>query len=176
MKPPIDIPSATLSLTFLRSHLCLGCSRGFELLDLETGKFESLLDPADTSLDFVIKRESLKPISLHRIGKEFLLNYSDFSFFINRNGWRSRPDWIIQWECNPQHIILSYPYLVAFDHSLIEVRNMDTELVRVIHGEGIRFLCASNHDILYAVENEKGGDEVVSLNFWEQQNKKPTAK
>lgn len=169
-KPPIDIPSATLSLSFLRTHLCLGCSRGFELLDLDKGKFESLLDPADTSLDFVIKRESLRPISLYRIGKEFLLNYSDFSFFINRNGWRSRPDWIIQWECTPQHIVLSYPYLVAFDHNMIEIRNMDTELLRVIQGESIRFLHESAHDILYAVENERGQDEVVSINFWEKQH------
>lgn len=168
VKPPIDVPSATLSISFLRSHLCLGCSRGFELLELETGKFESLLDPADTSLDFVIKRESLKPISLYRIGKEFLLNYSDFSFFINRNGWRSKPDWIIQWECTPQRIVLSYPYLIAFDQNLIEIRNMDTVLVRVIHGESIRFLHEFARDILYAVENEKGQDEVVSLNFYEK--------
>lgn len=172
VKPPIDVPSATLSMSFLRSHLCLGCSRGFELLELETGKFESLLDPADTSLDFVIKRESLKPISLYRIGKEFLLNYSDFSFFINRNGWRSKPEWIIQWECTPQRIVLSYPYLIAFDHSLIEIRNMDTELVRVIHGESIRFLHEFAQDILYAVENDKGQDEVVSLNFWEKNSSK----
>lgn len=169
---PIEIPSATLSLSFLRSHLCLGCSRGFELLDLETGKFESLLDPADTSLDFVIKRESLRPISLYRIGKEFLLNYSDFSFFINRNGWRSRPDWIVQWECTPQNIVLSYPYLVAFDSNLIEIRNLDTELMRVIHADNVKLIRESAQDIVYSFDNEKGKNEVVSLNFWEKSKDK----
>lgn len=176
LNSPIEIPSATVSLSFLRSHLCLGCSRGFELLDLESGKFESLLDPADTSLDFVIKREWLRPISLYRIGKEFLLNYSDFSFFINRNGWRSRPDWIIQWECTPQNIVLSYPYLVAFDQNLIEIRNLDTELMRVIHADNVKLIRESAHDIVYSFENDKGKNEVVSLNFWEKAKKKKTEK
>lgn len=170
-KPLIEIPSATQSLTYLRSHLCLGCSKGFELLDLETLKIESLLDPADTSLDFVIRRESLRPISLYRIGKEFLLNYSDFSFFINSNGWRSRPDWMIQWECMPQDIILSYPYLVAFDNNFIEIRSVESDLLRVISGDNIRFLHESTHDILYVHENDRGYDEVVSLNFWEKQRR-----
>lgn len=171
-----EIPSATYTLTYLKRHLCLGCARGFELLDLDTMKIESLLDPADTSLDFVIRKDSLKPLSLYRINKEFLLNYSEFSFFINGNGWRSRPDWIIHWEGTPHQIVLSYPYLIAFDSSFIEIRDMDRELLRIIPSENIRFLHESASDLVYVHENEAGHDEVVSINFWEKQQKKQKSK
>lgn len=170
-KPAVDVPSSMISVSYLRSHLCLGCSKGFELLDLNTLKIEELLDPADTSLDFVIKRDSLRPISIYRINKEFLLNYSDFSFFINGNGWRSKPNWIIQWESSPKQIVLCYPYLIGFESGFIEIRTMNTDLLCAIPGENIRFLHESTHEILYAVDDERGGDKIISLNFWEKQKK-----
>ncbi|PRT56608.1 Rho1 guanine nucleotide exchange factor 1 [Wickerhamiella sorbophila] len=170
-KQPVEVPSQMLSICYLRQHLCLGCAKGFELLGLHNMNIESLLDPADTSLDFVIRKDSLRPISIYRLDKEFLLNYSDFSFFINSSGWRSRPNWMIQWESVPQHIVLRYPYLVAFESNFIEIRNMDTELLRAIPGENIRFLQESTHEILYVHENENGFDEVVSMNFWEKQRR-----
>ena len=90
---------------FLRSTLCVGCAKGFEVVSLETTERQALLDQADTSLDFVTRKENVKPIHIERLNGEFLLNYSDFSFFVNRNGWRARPDWKIEWEgcCKPLH-------------------------------------------------------------------------
>jgi hypothetical protein len=161
------IPSETLSISFLKRKLCVGCGKGFEIVDLNTLETQSLLDPADTSLDFAIRREALKPSSIYRLHSDFLLNYSDFSFFVNGNGWRSRPDWMIHWEGLPQHFALSYPYLIAFEPSFIEIRHMDTgEIVRVITGENIRFLHESTREILYVHEDENGFDEIVSLDFW----------
>lgn len=165
------IASEIISISFLTSKLCVGCAKGFEVVSLEkTLETQSLLDPADTSLDFVIRREALKPMAIYRLQKDFLLNYSDFSFFVNRNGWRSRSDWRIHWEGLPQGFALTYPYVIAFEPSFIEIRHLDTaELVKVITGENIRFLHENTCEITYVYEDpENGFDVVVSLDFWEK--------
>lgn len=161
------VQSEIISISFLTSRLCIGCTKGFEIVSLETLETQSLLDPADTSLDFVIRREALKPMAIYRLHKDFLLNYSDFSFFVNRNGWQSKSDWRIHWEGLPQGFALSYPYVIAFEPSFVEIRHIDTaELVRVITGENIRFLHENTREIMYAYEDEDGYDVVASLDFW----------
>lgn len=72
------------SIHFLKTTLCVGCSKGFEIVDLESLDTQGLLDPADASLDFVRKRENLRPMAIYRIENEFLLCYDGMSF-INRN-------------------------------------------------------------------------------------------
>ncbi|KAL1991752.1 hypothetical protein VTN49DRAFT_5060 [Thermomyces lanuginosus] len=161
------IPAESSSVHFLRSTLCVGCARGFELVSLETTDSQSLLDQADTSLDFVARKENVKPIHIERMNGEFLLNYSDFSFFVNRNGWRARPDWKISWEGTPNSFALSYPYILAFEPNFIEIRHIETsELIHILTGKNIRMLHSSTREILYAYEEEDGEDVVASLDFW----------
>ncbi|KAE8350167.1 putative Rho guanyl nucleotide exchange factor [Aspergillus coremiiformis] len=161
------IPAESSSIHFLRSTLCVGCARGFEVVSLETTETQSLLDQADTSLDFVARKENVKPIHIERMNGEFLLNYSDFSFFVNRNGWRARPDWKISWEGNPNAFALSYPYILAFEPNFIEIRHIETsELIHIMTGKNIRMLHSSTREILYAYEDESGEDVVASLDFW----------
>lgn len=162
--------SEPVSISFLKTRLIVGCTKGFEIVSLD-GKSESILDPADTSLDFITNREGLKPLAIHRIASNFLLSYSDFSFYINKNGWRTRADWIINWEGMPQNFSLWYPYLLAFEPNFIEIRNVDNgELLRVILGENIRLLHTGSQEILYAYEDERGYDVVASLDFWDKTN------
>lgn len=161
------IPAESSSIHFLRSTLCVGCARGFEVVSLETTETQSLLDQADTSLDFVARKENVKPIHIERMNGEFLLNYSDFSFFVNRNGWRARSDWKISWEGNPNAFALSYPYILAFEPNFIEIRHIETsELIHIMTGKNIRMLHSSTREILYAYEDESGEDVVASLDFW----------
>ncbi|KAJ5134203.1 Rho1 guanine nucleotide exchange factor 1 [Penicillium atrosanguineum] len=161
------IPAESSSIHFLRSTLCVGCARGFEVVSLETTETQSLLDQADTSLDFVARKENVKPIHIERMNGEFLLNYSDFSFFVNRNGWRARPDWRISWEGNPTAFALSYPYILAFEPNFIEIRHVETsELIHIMTGKNIRMLHSSTREIIYAYEDEAGEDVVASLDFW----------
>ncbi|KAJ6110241.1 hypothetical protein N7486_002476 [Penicillium sp. IBT 16267x] len=161
------IPAESSSIHFLRSTLCVGCARGFEVVSLETTETQSLLDQADTSLDFVARKENVKPIHIERMNGEFLLNYSDFSFFVNRNGWRARPDWRISWEGNPNAFALSYPYILAFEPYFVEIRHVETsELIHIMTGRNIRMLHSSTREIIYAYEDEKGEDVVASLDFW----------
>ncbi|KAJ9612376.1 RHO1 GDP-GTP exchange protein 2 [Cladophialophora chaetospira] len=163
------IPAESTSVHYLRSTLCVGCARGFEVVSLETTERQSLLDQADTSLDFVTRKENVKPIHIERLNGEFLLNYSDFSFFVNRNGWRARPDWKITWEGTPQAFALNYPYILAFEPSFIEIRHIETsELIHVMTGKNVRMLHSSTREILYAYEDETGEDVIASLDFWTQ--------
>ena len=66
--------------------MCVGCSRGFEIVDLESLDTQGLLDPNDESLEFVRKRENLRPMVIYRILNEFLLCY-DGEFFFSFGGW-----------------------------------------------------------------------------------------
>ncbi|KAI4166315.1 MAG: hypothetical protein LQ342_000205 [Letrouitia transgressa] len=160
------VPAESSSIDFLRSKLCVACSRGFEVVSLETLETQPLLDHADTSLDFVTRKDN-NPVSIERLNGEFLLHYTDFSFFVNRNGWRARPDWIINWEGRPQSFALSHPYLLAFEPSFIEIRHLETAaLVHIITAKNARMLHVSTSEILYAYEDEAGEDIVASLDFW----------
>ncbi|KAG9234100.1 CNH domain-containing protein [Amylocarpus encephaloides] len=162
------IPTESSSIHFLKSKLCVACARGFEVVSLETLETQSLLDQADTSLDFVARKENVKPIHIERLNGEFLLNYSDFSFFVNRNGWRARPDWRIDWEGQPQSFALSYPWILAFELNFIEIRNIDTNAVHIVPHKNIRMLHTSTREIIYAYEDERGEDVVAAIDFWPQ--------
>lgn len=64
------------SLHFLRNRLCVGCAKGFEIVDLETLDTQSLLDPEDSSLDFIQKRDNVRPMAIYRVEQDFLLCYN----------------------------------------------------------------------------------------------------
>jgi len=101
--------------------MCVGCSRGFEIVDLETLETQGLLDPEDGTLDFARKRENLRPMALYRIQNEFLLCYDgalcfllmrffsvllkrccvEFAFYVNKSGQRTRNEFMVFWEGQP---------------------------------------------------------------------------
>lgn len=157
--------SDPISISFLRTRLCIGCTKGFEILSLEEGKKEPILDEADPSLDFATQKEQVNPLAIHKLGKDFLLSYSEFSFLINRNGWRTKHYWGIFWEGNPTNIALFYPYLLSFESNFIEIRDLETcNLIRALVGENIRFLHSNEHEAMYVCE-ENGYDVIVSIDF-----------
>ncbi|KAK5170553.1 RHO1 GDP-GTP exchange protein 2 [Saxophila tyrrhenica] len=162
------IPMESNSIHFLRSKLCVGGAKGFEIVSLETLETQSLLDQADTSLDFVARRENVKPIYIERNTSEFLLCYNDFSFYVNKNGWRARGDWKILWEGSPQAFATwGERYILAFEPEFIEIRGSDTGgLVCIQTAKGVRFLHQSTREILFAYEDEMGEDVIASLDFW----------
>ncbi|KAF2165449.1 hypothetical protein M409DRAFT_24298 [Zasmidium cellare ATCC 36951] len=162
------IPMESNSIHFLRSKLCVGGAKGFEIVSLETLETQSLLDQADTSLDFVARKENVKPIYIERNTSEFLLCYNDFSFYVNKNGWRARGDWKILWEGSPQAFATwGEKYILAFEPEFIEIRQSDTGgLVCIQTHKNIRFLHQSTREILFAYEDEVGDDVIASMDFW----------
>lgn len=143
------IPMESNSIHFLRSKLCVGGAKGFEIVSLETLETQSLLDQADTSLDFVARREGVKPIYIERNTSEFLLCYTDFSFYVNKNGWRARGDWKILWEGAPNAFATwGEKYILAFEQEFIEIRQSDTGgLVCIQTHKNIRFLHSSSREV-----------------------------
>ena len=158
--------SEPVSISFLKANLCIGCKKGFQIVSISQNAHESLLDPADTSLEFALK-DTLKPIAIYRVGNIFLLCYTEFAFFVNNQGWRKKDSHIIYWEGEPQKFAVWYPYILAFDSNFIEIRKIDTgELVRCILGDKIRLLQTNTQEILYVYEDARGYDTVASLDFW----------
>ena len=74
------IPSESTSIHFLKTKLCVGCTRGFEIVDLESLLTQGLLDPEDEDLGFAIKVDHLEPIALYRVYGLFLLCYNGYSY------------------------------------------------------------------------------------------------
>ncbi|SMN18683.1 similar to Saccharomyces cerevisiae YGR070W ROM1 GDP/GTP exchange protein (GEP) for Rho1p [Maudiozyma saulgeensis] len=158
--------SEPVSISFLKANLCVGCKKGFQIVSITQNAHESLLDPADTSLEFAL-RDTLKPMAIYRVGNMFLLCYTEFAFFVNNQGWRKKDSHIIYWEGEPQKFAIWYPYILAFDNNFIEIRKIESgELVRCILGDKIRLLQSNTQEILYAYEDLRGFDTVASLDFW----------
>ncbi|KIJ55760.1 hypothetical protein M422DRAFT_220565 [Sphaerobolus stellatus SS14] len=138
------IPVESSSLHYLRTKLCVGCERGFEIIDLETLDTQDILHPDDKSLEFVQKNDTpVRPMAIYRIGPDFLLCYDEYAFYINRNGFRKRPEFMINWEGYPTAFALHYPYLLAFEPNFVEIRHVETgQLSQIIQGNNLRCLYA----------------------------------
>ncbi|KAF8216845.1 CNH domain-containing protein, partial [Mycena galopus ATCC 62051] len=140
------IPAESTSIHYLKTRMCIGCSKGFEIVDLESLETQGLLDPSDESLEFVRKRENLRPMAICRINNDFLLCYDgvlQFAFYVNRTGRRSRKEFMVFWEGTPTGFALHEPYVLAFEPSFVEIRHVETGLMsQVIQGSNLRLLFA----------------------------------
>ncbi|KAJ7734394.1 CNH domain-containing protein [Mycena olivaceomarginata] len=124
------IPVESTSIHYLKTRMCIACSRGFEVIDLESLETHGLLDPSDKSLNFVLKPKRTLPfftsprvlpcpMAIYRIHTEFLLCYNgearslryvgllaevswiEFAFYIDKSGRRSRSEFMISWDGKP---------------------------------------------------------------------------
>ncbi|PKK48841.1 hypothetical protein CI102_6327 [Trichoderma harzianum] len=140
------IPKETFSVHFLKSKICFASRQGFEVVSLETLETQTLLDETDASIEFALQNGP-RPIHIQRIDEEFLLNYTDFSFFVDRNGKRSRPQLRLDWNGSPQRFALSYPWIFAFESKFIELRNIETGAIHIIPHKNLRMLHCSSHEV-----------------------------
>ncbi|KAJ9070514.1 RHO1 GDP-GTP exchange protein 2 [Entomophthora muscae] len=139
------IPSGYTSLHFLKTKLCVGCAKGFEIVDLETLNTQGLLDDTDPSLNFILKREIVRPIAIFRVqSRDFLLCYDEFAFYVDKDGRRARLDFIIMWEGEPASFAYEYPYILGFNPDFIEIWHVETcKLAQVIPTGNSRSLCVT---------------------------------
>ena len=134
----IHLPSQTLSLTFLKTKICIGCDRGFELIDISTLQSQSLLDVSDESLAFVVDKENLAPLGLYKLDDtEFMLCYQEFGICVDKMGRNTRPNSdkgpAMTWLCSPHGCYYRPPFIFLFATNMIEIRNVITgNLVQVI--------------------------------------------
>ncbi|KAJ2552446.1 RHO1 GDP-GTP exchange protein 2, partial [Coemansia sp. RSA 1933] len=77
--------------------------------------------------DIVSAEESSgQAMAICKVGREFLLCYESFAFYIDNFGRRSRPDIFIRWEMRPQVITFRHPYIVAINPKFLEIRHVET--------------------------------------------------
>jgi hypothetical protein len=50
----------------------------------------------------------------------------EYAFYIDSKGNRLFTKFLIEWEGTPESFAFSYPYVMAFDSSFIEIRNVIT--------------------------------------------------
>jgi len=80
-------------------------------------------------------------VAIYRIENEFLLCYDDFAFYIDRGGRRSRRNFLVHWEGSPTSFAFEYPYVLAFEPTFVEIRNVETGAIsQVIQGNNLRCL------------------------------------
>ncbi|KAF7370346.1 RhoGEF Rgf2 [Mycena sanguinolenta] len=145
--------SEVTSIHYLKTRLCVAGSSGFGVIDLENLETQGLLDPSDEALHFFAKKpprsflpwqhraEPPRPMVMYRIHTEFLLCYDKFAFYVDRSGKRARNEVMITWEGQPTGFALRWPYVLAFSPSFVEIRNIESGVIRQkIPGSNIRLL------------------------------------
>ncbi|KAJ2448766.1 RHO1 GDP-GTP exchange protein 2, partial [Coemansia sp. RSA 2424] len=122
------VPGKARRVHFLRRKLCIVSTKSFEIVDVQTSRLlRSLPDPMDDDFSFVIhSNNSGLALASHKVGRDFLLCYESFAFYIDNFGRRSRPHVFIRWEMRPSHISFRHPYVVAINPKFIEVRHIET--------------------------------------------------
>ncbi|CAE6498056.1 unnamed protein product [Rhizoctonia solani] len=134
------IVGVSCSIQFLKTKLCIACETGFEILDIETLDIQSLLDPADISLDFVHHHKDF----YYDAGSDHVW-WTEFAFYVDKSGWRSKKDFIIRWKGNPTASAFHHPYVIAFNPEFVEIWHVEFgNLVQVIQGDNLRVLFVDN--------------------------------
>ncbi|KAI8930226.1 hypothetical protein BC831DRAFT_439680 [Entophlyctis helioformis] len=128
------VPTETRSIDYLNTMLCVGSVKGFDVIQMSSLKTQSLLDESDEQLKFVLARETQSPVGVFRMRDgSFLLCYQEYSFFVDKFGRRIRPNWIVHWHGAPTEFAVVAGFLIAFDPSFVEVRDLlSGSLVQVI--------------------------------------------
>lgn len=70
----------------------------------------------------------------------------EYAFYIDSKGNRLFTKFLIEWEGTPESFAFSYPYVMAFDSSFIEIRNVITVSISVT-----TFKQSSNIHCIYRV-------------------------
>eukprot|EP00834_Sanchytrium_tribonematis_P004884 NODE_264_length_11354_cov_1.067170.p9 type:complete len:112 gc:universal NODE_264_length_11354_cov_1.067170:6110-5775(-) len=82
--------------------------------------------------------------------------YLEFAFFVDRSGRRAKPDFVIYWEGQPKQFAFCMPFILAFDDSFIEIRDVNTgDLEQIIRGSHIQCLDNNCDHMLIVTNHEK---------------------
>jgi hypothetical protein len=156
------IPSEAKSITFLKKSLCIGCIKGFEVVDINTLTTQSLLSN-NPVFDFVLKSDNV-PIRMFRTPRQdFLLLYSKVGFYLDKNGNRSRPDIIFRWFGIPTAFAYYPPYILSFELNSISIweENSPEVVKQVIPSNSLKLLYENNNQIL--ITEIKNQLQIISI-------------
>jgi hypothetical protein len=90
--------------------------------------------------------------------------YVEFGFFIDKLGKRARSDWLVYWSGNPTFFSFSYPYVIAYDPSFVEIRHIETgHLQQVIHTQNLKVLSSDPNVMDCVTESDDDSLHVFRL-------------
>ncbi|CAO3590148.1 unnamed protein product [Absidia cylindrospora] len=151
---PFYIGAEATNVQLLKARLAIVCERGFEIIDLDAlHDIRNLPDTVnDRDFDFLMVApggsgsgsSSVKPLAMFKCREGFLLCYDAFFFLVDYKGSHYRKHYDkVEWVGNPQQVAFYYPYIVAFDSQMIEVRHVESgELIQVLAGNNMHCLCS----------------------------------
>lgn len=129
-------------MQYLRSTICIRCSRGFEILSLDSKQPLTIPDLSSANTTSLRSRlDGAKPLGTYRIQDgEFLCCYTECGLFVDKYGRVSRP-YTLEWEGRPTHAVLAGNYVLAIGKEFIEVWNVEKRSLRqVITGRDVRLV------------------------------------
>jgi len=147
------IPAEAKSIQFLKRALCVGCTKGFEVVNINTLTTQSLFDTHDPAYEWIIKAE-YNPIKLIKTMKgDFLVCYNKVGFFLDKNGNPSRGNIRFFWMNPATSFAYISPFIIAISNNYIEVWDEnDTDSVKqIIYGCDIRLFTSYTGDAVYII-------------------------
>ncbi|KAG2191911.1 hypothetical protein INT46_006793 [Mucor plumbeus] len=147
------VPTEAYAVELSASMMLITSSRGVIMVDMRTDQPQQLLNPGDRNLAFIMEREkevssslnlrqSIKHIAIFRTPRNhYFICYDEYAFYIDSKGNRLFTKFLIEWEGTPESFAFSYPYVMAFDSSFIEIRNVITGAIeQIIRGKQTKCL------------------------------------
>jgi len=153
------------SIHFLRHSLCVACSRGFKILNINNLTGQNLLNLNDVSFENLLISKYL-PMNMFKTKEDdFLLCYNKIGFFIDKNGGHSRPNILFNWYGEPKDFAYCSPYIYTFTSDYIAIWKESDPSVpqQVITGRDIKLQLSENSpDIVYS-RISKGKQKLTAI-------------
>ena len=156
------IPSEARSITFLKKSMCIGCVKGFEVVDVNTLTTQSLIANVP-KFDFILKSDNI-PLRMFRTPRQdFLLLYSKVGFYLDKNGNRSRPNIMFRWFSVPSAFSYYPPFIFSFESNTINVweENNPEVVKQVIPCQSVKLLYENHNQII--ITEMKNQKQLISL-------------
>jgi len=156
------IPSEARSITFLKKSMCIGCVKGFEVVDVNTLTTQSLIANVP-KFDFILKSDNI-PLRMYRTPRQdFLLLYSKVGFYLDKNGNRSRPNIMFRWFSVPSAFSYYPPFIFSFESNTINVweENNPEVVKQVIPCQSVKLLYENHNQVI--ITEMKNQKQLISL-------------
>jgi len=163
------IPTDCYGVHFFKASMCIKCTRGFEVLTLDTKQPETIPNLRESNLNALRSRlDSTRPLGMFRINEnEFLLCYDECALYVDKHGDVSRQR-TLEWYGRPRHVAHYYGCVVGVNSDFVEVHDADNGiLVQIIPGRDIRLLSSSDATgegiVLAMVHPERSDRQAILL-------------
>lgn len=178
------IPSDTYGMSMFKVSFAVHSAHGFEAMSLDYKHPRTI--PVQASITSTVcstlskgshgkktfspssvakKIEAAKPVGMFRCSdKGLILCYEEFAVYCDSHGNLTGPA-LIEFVCKARKVAFQAPYLLVFDHEMVEVRRIDRsgELKQVLSGKDIRPVDTREGQLKIAMAHpERSGRQLIA--------------